>query len=95
MAFQVSPGVVTKEIDLTSIVPAVSTTVAGFAGYFDWGPAHQIVLLDSENMLASIFGGPTNENYEYWFTAANFLGYGSALKNIRVISDSAKNASSG
>ena len=32
MAFQLSPGVDVKEIDLTAIIPAVSTTKAGFAG---------------------------------------------------------------
>ena len=30
MAFQVSPGVEVKEIDLTNIVPAVSTTANRF-----------------------------------------------------------------
>jgi hypothetical protein len=34
MAFRVSPGVSVKEIDLTTIVPAVATTPGGFAGYF-------------------------------------------------------------
>ena len=38
MAFQVSPGVQVKEIDLTSIIPSVSTTRAGFAGQFNKGP---------------------------------------------------------
>ena len=35
MTFQVSPGVQVKEIDLTSIIPSVSTTRAGFAGNFN------------------------------------------------------------
>ena len=34
MAFQVSPGVQVKEIDATSVVPAVSTSIGGFAGSF-------------------------------------------------------------
>ena len=34
MGFQVSPGVNITEIDLTGIVPAVSTTEAGIAGVF-------------------------------------------------------------
>ena len=33
MGFQVSPGVNVSEIDLTTIVPAVSTTEAGFAAH--------------------------------------------------------------
>ena len=32
MGFQVSPGVNVTEIDLTTIVPAVSTTNGGMAG---------------------------------------------------------------
>ena len=42
MAFQVSPGVEIKEIDATNVVPAVSTTIGGFAGAFNWGPADQV-----------------------------------------------------
>ena len=43
MAFQVSPGVQVKEIDLTNVVPAVSSTVGGFAGAFGWGPVDEVV----------------------------------------------------
>ena len=38
MGFQVSPGVNVSEIDLTTIIPAVSTTTGAFAGHFRWGP---------------------------------------------------------
>ena len=34
MAFQLSPGVNVSEIDLTTIVPAVATSVGAFAGPF-------------------------------------------------------------
>ena len=51
MAFQVSPGVDVKEIDATNVVPAVSTTIGGFAGAFNWGPADQIKLISSENII--------------------------------------------
>jgi hypothetical protein len=85
MAFQVSPGVVVKEEDLSSYIPAVSSTIAGFAGHFRWGPAGQIVTVDSENNLKQLFGKPTETNYEEWFTAANFLNYGSNLKVVRTV----------
>ena len=58
MAFQVSPGVEVKEIDATNVVPAVSTSIGGFAGSFNWGPTEQIVTVSSENELAEIFGSP-------------------------------------
>ena len=95
MAFQVSPGVVTKEIDLTLIVPAVATTIAGFSGRFEWGPADQIIIVDSENQLVQLYGKPTLTNYVDFFTAANFLGYGRTLKVNRYVEDAAANAGSG
>jgi hypothetical protein len=87
MAFQISPGVEVKEKDLTTIVPAVSTTIAGFAGHFMWGPVEQRVTIDSENNLKSLYGEPTDANYEDWFTAANYLGYGNNLQVVRVTDD--------
>jgi phage tail sheath protein FI len=79
MPFQVSPGVNVSEIDLTTIVPAVSTSIGGIAGVFRWGPIGERILIDSENALATRFGKPTNFNAETWFTAASFLSYTNAL----------------
>ena len=92
MAFQVSPGVVTKEIDLSTIVPAVATTLAGYCGYFEWGPVDKIVTVDSVGNLMALFGKPNTENFKHWFTAANFLGYGDNLKIVRAGATSAYNA---
>ena len=79
MAFQVSPGINVSEIDLTTTIPALATTVGGFGGVFRWGPVGKFVLVDSENTLANRFGKPTSDNYETFYTAANFLSYGNAL----------------
>jgi hypothetical protein len=79
MAFQVSPGVNVSEVDLTTAVPGVSTTVGAFAGVFRWGPVGERVLIDSENKLVDTFARPTAFNPETFFTAANFLSYGNAL----------------
>ena len=79
MAFQVSPGINVTEIDLSTVVPAVSTSVGAIAGVFSWGPVNDPVLITSENELAKQFGKPTAANYETWFTAANFLAYSNAL----------------
>ncbi len=92
MAFQVSPGINVSEIDLTTVVPAVSTTVGAVAGVFNWGPAEERVLVSSENSLIKIFGKPTADNYETFYTAANFLAYGNALYVARAIDGTAKNA---
>jgi len=79
MAFQVSPGINVSEIDLTTSVPALATTVGGFAGVFAWGPVGKFILVDSENTLAARYGKPTADDFETFFTAANFLAYGNAL----------------
>ena len=49
MAFQLSPGVVVKEQDFTSIVPNVATSSGAFAGNFQWGPIEDPVQIVSEN----------------------------------------------
>ena len=75
MAFQVSPGVQVLEKDITNIIPAVSTTVGAFAGEFREGPLDEIVTLGSEQELVETFGKPDANNYEFYFSAANFLQY--------------------
>jgi phage tail sheath protein FI len=77
--FQLSPGVNVSEIDLTTITPAVATTVGAIAGVFRWGPVGQRKLVTSEADLVAQFGKPTEINPETFFTAANFLSYSNAL----------------
>lgn len=79
MGFQLSPGIVTNEIDLTTIVPAVSTTEGALSGVYRWGPLDSVSLIDSETSLKAQYLGPSNFNAETWFTGANFLGYGNKL----------------
>jgi hypothetical protein len=96
MPFQVSPGVNVSEIDLTTVVPAVSTTEGALAGVFKWGPVNTRVLVDSEETLAARFGKPeTGFNPETFFSAANFLAYGNKLYVTRVADTAAKNAAVG
>jgi hypothetical protein len=92
MGFRVSPGVNVKEIDLTTIVPAIATTPGGFAGYFHWGPADEIVTVTSQTELANIFGKPENDNYVDFFTAGNFLSYGNNCQTVRVVGSAAANS---
>ena len=88
MGFQLSPGVNVSEIDLTNVVPGVSSSIGAFAGQFNWGPAGIRTLVDSENRLVSTFGKPTNETYTSFFTAANFLAYTNNLRVVRAIDNS-------
>lgn len=92
MAFQISPGVNTSEINQTTVVPAVLTTSGAFAGNFAWGPADEIVLVDSELTLANRLGKPTTDTATSFFTAANFLAYGNNLSIVRGVGAGALNA---
>ena len=83
MAFQLSPGVNVSEIDLTTIVPSVATSIGAFAGAFAWGPVGEVITISDEVRLVDRFGKPDATNYEYWFSAANFLAYSNNLKVVR------------
>ena len=83
MAFQVSPGVLVTEKDLTNIIPAVSTSSGGIVITAEKGPILEVTTISSENELVDIFGKPTSSNYEEWLTASSFLGYGNNLKVVR------------
>ena len=83
MAFQLSAGVNVSEVDLTTIVPSVATSIGAFAGPFAWGPTNEVITISDEVRLASRFGNPDSTNYEYWFSAANFLAYTNNLKIVR------------
>ena len=85
MAFQVSPGVLVTEKDLTNIVPAVSTSSGGIVITAAKGPIDEITTISSEVELVDNFGKPNASNFEEWFCAANFLGYGNNLKVVRPI----------
>ena len=92
MAFQVSPGVLVQEKDLTRIIPAVSTSIGAFAGKFSKGPLDEVVSISSEQELVSKFGKPDNTNFEDFFSAANYLQYSNSLKVVRVQNSSVSNA---
>ena len=92
MAFQVSPGVNTSEIDLTGAVVAAATSTGGFAGRFHWGPIEEVTLVTDEDQLVNQFQKPDDNNHEHFFTAANFLGYTNALNLVRAANTTSGNA---
>lgn len=92
MAFQLSPGVLTREQDASNVVPAVGTTVGGFVGNFNWGPARELTSVSSENDLIDRFGKPASDNNVDFLTAASFLAYGSNLLVSREVGAASKNA---
>ena len=96
MAYSLSPGVTWSEIDLTTVVPAASTTEGAFAGHFDWGPIDEVVSIANEVELVRWFGKPSDNSAVSFFTAANFLAYGDNLRVVRSANIAvANNATSG
>ena len=96
MASLLSPGVISREIDLTTATPAVATTEGGIALDAQWGPVEKLVLVTDEVDLVDVFGKPNDANAARWFTAKNFLSYSGALYVSRAIDASnAKNSTAG
>lgn len=91
-ANQSSPGVVFQERDLTTITTLSTANVGLIAAPFTKGPVEEIVEIANERELADTFGKPNDANYEYWYTASQYLSYGGTLKAVRVSSSSLKNA---
>jgi hypothetical protein len=92
MPFQLSPGVAVVEKDFTSIVPAVATSGGAFAGNFAWGPVLDPVTINSENNLVERFGKPTENTFQSFFSAANFLSYSGNMLVVRADSADGRNA---
>ena len=93
MPFTISPGVVTKEIDLTTVVPEISMTEGAIAGPFRWGPSYWSTTVSNESELSSIFGKPDAATYKSFFTAVSYLAYSGSLKVVRTPNTTdAKNA---
>jgi len=95
MAFQLSPGVLVSEVDTTTVVPSVSTSIGGLVGASVWGPANTVTLISSESQFADTFGKPDANTYGTFFTAANFLAYGANFKFARSVGTAARNAAGG
>lgn len=95
MGFLVSPGVEVNEIDLTNVIPAVSTSIGGYAGHFNWGPSGELINISSEKDLQANFGTPDEAHSTSFLVAASFLKYGNFLKVSRAVPSGARNAVAG
>ena len=92
---QLSPGVVIQERDLSTVTTPSAFNVGVIAAPFNRGPVEEIVDISSERQLVNIFGEPDESNFEFWYTASQFLAYGGLLKTIRVAGSLLKNSVSG
>ena len=92
---QLSPGVLTREVDLTvGRADNVLDNIGAIAGPFAIGPVEQAIDITTEQELINTFGKPisTDAQYEYWMSASSFLSYGGILKIARVDGASLNNA---
>jgi len=89
---QYSPGVLVREIDRSTGTTFSNPTFAVVAGPFAQGPVNEIRVITSERQLETVFGKPNDSNYETWFSAAQYLLYGGALKVIRTDGTALKNS---
>ena len=80
---QLSPGVITTETNLTTVVPSVLTTAGAYAGAFNWGPVNTLSSVGSEKVLVNTFNTPDSNTAASFFTAASFLAYGNNLQVVR------------
>jgi len=88
----VSPGVAIKEKDLTTSVRNEPTSIGAIGIIAQRGPIDQVVTIQSEEQLVSIFGKPNTTNHQYWYSAASFLMYSNTLKVVRIETTGAVNA---
>jgi len=92
---QLSPGVLTREVDLTvGRADNVLDNIGAIAGPFAIGPVEQAIDITTEQELITTFGKPisTDAQYEYWMSASSFLSYGGVLKVARVDGTTLNNA---
>ena len=92
---QLSPGVLTKEVDLTvGRADNVLDNIGAIAGPFEIGPIDEATDITTEQQLIKTFGKPisTDAQYEYWMSASSFLTYGGVLKVVRTVDDQLNSA---
>jgi hypothetical protein len=90
MALYLSPLVDVNEIDLTTTIPAVATSIGVLVLRNSWkGPELKRQLVNSVDELIDIFGEPENVSYEDIFSGIGFLKYGVNLYCTRALAPSA------
>jgi hypothetical protein len=90
-----SPGIVVREVDLTSgRVNTSSDSVAAQVAPFAKGPVDSPVVIENENDLLNTFGQPysTDKHYEHWMVASSYLAYGGRMLISRADDAGLKNA---
>lgn len=96
----VSPGIYTKETDLTYASKSLGITTLGLAGETVKGPAFQPMLIENWRQFTTYFGGTNPEKfrgsqylkYELPYIAKSYLQQSNQLKVVRILGLSGVNA---
>lgn len=90
LKFSESPAVRIREVDLTGVVPGVTSSTGAIVGDFAWGPTEIPIFLGTESELASTFGSPlAGGNADDFLSAAYFLKYSSSAFVVRASKEGA------
>ena len=89
----VSPGVYSREIDLTYAVKSLGITTLGVAGETQRGPAFQPMHIENWRQFTDVFGGTSTEKfkgsqypkYELPYIAKSYLTESKELEVVRVL----------
>lgn len=84
MAIFLSPGVFTREKDLSQIIPAVATSTSAIVGASNKGPAFKRTLITSDQRYIELFGEPDSAVSYLGYSALAFLKDGNQLWVTRV-----------
>ena len=91
MAFYLSPLVDVNEIDLTTTIPAVATSIAALVIRKSWkGPELKRHLVTNLEQLLDAFGEPDQYSYKDMLSAMGYLKYGNKLWCTRAMPATAR-----
>lgn len=90
MGFSLSPGVYIREIDASTTIPAVATSIAVNVLRNTYkGPEFEQFFVSNVDQLISAFGKPTDSSYMDILCSEGYLKYGVNLYCTRVMPDDA------
>lgn len=87
MSVFLSPGVFSREIDLSLYIPSLSTTALGLVGVATKGPINEPIYITNPVQFSSTFGDPSDPSVEYLpsiYAALQYLHTGRQLWYVRV-----------
>lgn len=85
MAFYLSPGVYTQEVDLSNVIPTVETSIGAVVGYSKRGPVGRHLVTNTKDFV-QLYGEPSPGDWLH-YSALGFLQRANKLYVSRVVND--------